>query len=63
MKDLINKWVWSKYAEELVPDRKEGSPVPVEYLNRGDKEYYPYPEWVKKGFVYKLDNDDQKRDL
>lgn len=58
--DKVNNWVWSEYAEELKPDRKAGTSVPVEYLMKGDKEYFPYSEWIKMGFVKKKNSDQKK---
>ena len=58
--EKVNNWVWSEYAEELKPDRIAGTPVPVEYLMKGDKEYFPYSEWIKMGFVYNIK--DQKKE-
>ena len=58
--EKVNNWVWSEYAEEIKPDRKAGNPVPIEYLMKGDKEYFPYPEWIQMGFVYNIE--DQKKE-
>ncbi len=52
----INNWVWTKKTETLKPDRKAGERVPLGYLMEGDKEYYPYSEWIKKGYIMKKEH-------
>ena len=51
-----NNWVWSKLAESKKPDRKEGSSVPLGYLN--SLTLMPYASWIKKGYVEKRVNID-----
>jgi hypothetical protein len=46
-----NHWAWTAKTQELKPDRIAGDTVPLGYLSEGAKEYFPYYEWVKKGYV------------
>ena len=46
-----NNWAWTNKTESLKPDRKAGESVPVGYLTEGYAEYFPYSEWIKKGYV------------
>ena len=53
--ELINPWVWTELTESIHPDRKAGTPVHLGYLMKGYKEYYPYNEWIKKGYVERIE--------
>jgi hypothetical protein len=46
-----NYWVWTVKTQELKPDRLAGSSVPIGYLMEGATEYFPYYQWIKKGYV------------
>lgn len=50
----LNKWVWTELTEQLKPDRKAGDSVPLGYLTEGYNEYFPHPNWIKKGYVKKI---------
>ena len=54
--ELTNPWVWTQLTESIYPDRKAGTPVHLGYLMKGYKEYYPYNEWIKKGYVERNNN-------
>ena len=51
--ELYNPWIWTNKTESIYPDRKAGTPVHKGYLMKGHKEYFPYPNWIKKGYVEK----------
>jgi hypothetical protein len=46
-----NQWVWTELTESLKPDRKAGESVPLGYLTEGANEYFPFPSWIRKGYV------------
>ncbi|KON87387.1 hypothetical protein AF332_11490 [Sporosarcina globispora] len=52
---LLNPWVWDSAAQEKYPDRVTGESVPLEYLNEGYSEYYPYTSWITKGYVKRIE--------
>lgn len=56
MNKVANPWVWTELTETLKPDRKARESVPVEYMTRGQSEYYPYSKWIQKGYVERVDN-------
>ena len=52
--ELSNHWVWTDKTESIYPNRKAGTPVHTAYLTKGHNEYFPYPSWIKKGYVTKI---------
>lgn len=56
----LNPWVWTKLTESLMPKRKAGDPVPIEYMSEGAGEYYPYATWIAKGYVERVGTNIEK---
>ena len=52
--ELSNHWVWTNKTESIYPDRKAGTAVHIGYLMKCHNEYFPYPSWIKKGYVEKI---------